>query len=81
MADPLLQKFIALKKDDAVSKRVVHWIEAVLEDVLNGNADDKLFKETMEILEEYVSRVKVRVYIGNPVLALSDLSRKRHLSS
>ncbi|KAJ0160283.1 Centromere protein I [Colletotrichum tanaceti] len=58
LADPLLQKLIALKKDDAVSKRVVHWIDAVLEDVLNGNADDKLFKETMEILEEYVSRVK-----------------------
>ncbi|WQF79542.1 Putative centromere protein I [Colletotrichum destructivum] len=58
LADPLLQKFIALKKDDAVSKRVVHWIDAVLGDVLNGNADDKLFKDTMEILEEYVSRVK-----------------------
>ncbi|GKT58478.1 mis6 domain-containing protein [Colletotrichum tofieldiae] len=58
LADPLLQKFIALKKDDAASKRVVHWIDAVLEDVLNGNADDKLFRDTMEILAEYVSRVK-----------------------
>ncbi|KXH35540.1 hypothetical protein CSIM01_08447 [Colletotrichum simmondsii] len=58
LADPLLQKFVALKKDDAVSKRVVHWIDAVLEDVLNGNADDKSFAETMEMLEEYVARVK-----------------------
>lgn len=59
LADPLLQKFVALKKDDAASKRVVHWIEAVLEDVLNGNADDQLFRDTMEILEDYVARVKV----------------------
>ncbi|KAK7456310.1 hypothetical protein Landi51_02553 [Colletotrichum acutatum] len=62
LADPLLQKFVALKKDDAASKRVVHWIDAVLEDVLNGNADDKSFAETMEMLEEYVARVKVKLY-------------------
>ncbi|KAK2029685.1 Mis6-domain-containing protein [Colletotrichum zoysiae] len=58
LADPLLQKFIALKNDRAASKRVVHWIDAVLEDVLNGNADEKLFRETMEVLADYVSRVK-----------------------
>ncbi|KAG7057566.1 Mis6 domain-containing protein [Colletotrichum scovillei] len=58
LADPLLQKFVALKKDDTASKRVVHWINAVLEDVLNGNADDKSFAETMKMLEEYVARVK-----------------------
>ncbi|KAF9874862.1 hypothetical protein CkaCkLH20_07556 [Colletotrichum karsti] len=58
LADPLLQKFMALKKDDDASRRVVHWIDAVLEDVLNGNADEKLFQETMEILEDYVTRVK-----------------------
>ncbi|GKT40960.1 centromere protein I [Colletotrichum spaethianum] len=63
LADPLLQKFIALKKDDAASKRVVHWIDAALEDVLNGNADGKLFRETMEILAEYVSRVKETPYV------------------
>ncbi|KAK2019837.1 Mis6-domain-containing protein [Colletotrichum eremochloae] len=58
LADPLLQKFIALKNDRAASKRVVHWIDAILEDVLNGNADEKLFRETMDVLAEYVSRVK-----------------------
>lgn len=63
LADPLLQKFVALKKDDAASKRVVHWINAVLEDVLNGNADDKSFAETMEMLKEYVARVKVSMAI------------------
>ncbi|EXF81045.1 hypothetical protein CFIO01_10529 [Colletotrichum fioriniae PJ7] len=62
LADPLLQKFVALKKDDAASKRVVHWINAVLEDVLNGNADVKSFAETMEMLKEYVARVKVKLY-------------------
>ncbi|WDK12524.1 hypothetical protein CGRA01v4_03804 [Colletotrichum graminicola] len=78
LADPLLQKFIALKNDHAASKRVVHWIDAVLEDVLNGNADEKLFRETMEVLADYVSRVKVSVpmpftrsglsdYPGNPI--------------
>lgn len=64
LADPLLQKFVALKKDDTASKRVVHWINAVLEDVLNGNADDKSFAETMKMLEEYVARVKVSVANG-----------------
>ncbi|TDZ68351.1 Centromere protein I [Colletotrichum trifolii] len=58
LADPLLQKFVALKKDNDAAHRVVHWINAVLEDVLNGNADEKLFRETMEILEDYVARVK-----------------------
>ncbi|KAL0943647.1 mis6 domain-containing protein [Colletotrichum truncatum] len=58
LADPLLQKFIALKKDSAASKRVVLWIDATLEDVLNGNADEKHFRDTLEILEEYVYRVK-----------------------
>ncbi|KAK1966624.1 Mis6-domain-containing protein [Colletotrichum sublineola] len=58
LADPLLQKFIALKNDRAASKRVIHWIDAILEDVLNGNADEKLFRETMDVLAEYVSRVK-----------------------
>ncbi|KAK1995855.1 Mis6-domain-containing protein [Colletotrichum falcatum] len=58
LVDPLLQKFIALKNDHVASKRVVHWIDAALEDVLNGNADEKLFKETMEVLADYVSRVK-----------------------
>ncbi|KDN65820.1 hypothetical protein CSUB01_05003 [Colletotrichum sublineola] len=61
LADPLLQKFIALKNDRAASKRVIHWIDAILEDVLNGNADEKLFRETMDVLAEYVSRVKVVV--------------------
>ncbi|WYZ38545.1 hypothetical protein EsH8_III_000459 [Colletotrichum jinshuiense] len=63
LADPLLQKFVALRKDDATSNRVTHWISAVLEDVLNGNADEKLFRETMEILEEYVARVKETPFV------------------
>ncbi|KAK1599418.1 Mis6-domain-containing protein [Colletotrichum navitas] len=63
LADPLLQKFIALKNDHAASKRVVHWIDAVLEDVLNGNADEKLFRETMEVLADYVSRVKETPFV------------------
>ncbi|KAJ0387799.1 hypothetical protein COL922a_001634 [Colletotrichum nupharicola] len=70
LADPLLQKFIALKKDDAVSRRVIHWVDAILEDVLNGNADDKLFNETMEILEDYVTRVK-----ETPAVVLNFLAK------
>ncbi|KAJ0286358.1 hypothetical protein COL940_003019 [Colletotrichum noveboracense] len=70
LADPLLQKFIALKKDDAASRRVIHWVDAILEDVLNGNADDKLFNETMEILEDYVTRVK-----ETPAVVLNFLAK------
>ncbi|KAK2777730.1 mis6 domain-containing protein [Colletotrichum kahawae] len=70
LADPLLQKFIALKKDDAASRRVIHWVDAILEDVLNGNADDKLFNETMEILEDYVTRVK-----ETPAVVLNFLTK------
>lgn len=59
LADPLLQKFISLRKDPVTSRRVTHWIDALLEDVLSGNADSKTFVDATEVLEEYVSQIKV----------------------
>ncbi|KAM0492165.1 hypothetical protein ACHAP9_008925 [Verticillium nonalfalfae] len=58
LADPLLQNFVALRKDDVMSRRIVHWLDALLDDVVSGNADTKTFEDTMEVLQDYVSRVK-----------------------
>ncbi|PNH60528.1 hypothetical protein VD0002_g7125 [Verticillium dahliae] len=58
LADPLLQKLVALRKDDVMSRRIVHWLDALLDDVVSGNADAKTFEDTMEVLQDYVSRVK-----------------------
>ncbi|KAM0328515.1 hypothetical protein ACHAQA_004922 [Verticillium albo-atrum] len=58
LADPLLQKLVALRKDDVMSRRIVHWLDALLDDVVTGNADTKTFQDTMEVLEDYVSSVK-----------------------
>ncbi|CRK46475.1 hypothetical protein BN1723_007083 [Verticillium longisporum] len=57
LADPLLQKLVALRKDDVMSRRIVHWLDALLDDVVSGNADAKTFEDTMEVLQDYVSRV------------------------
>ncbi|RNJ52752.1 hypothetical protein D7B24_002930 [Verticillium nonalfalfae] len=56
LADPLLQNFVALRKDDVMSRRIVHWLDALLDDVVSGNADTKTFEDTMEVLQDYVSR-------------------------
>ncbi|KAL2760482.1 hypothetical protein ACRALDRAFT_2092897, partial [Sodiomyces alcalophilus JCM 7366] len=60
LADPLLQKLVLLRKDYLVTRRIVHWVEAALDDILTGTADTKTFVDTMEVLEDYVSRVKMR---------------------
>ncbi|ROT43228.1 Mis6-domain-containing protein [Sodiomyces alkalinus F11] len=58
LADPLLQKLVLLRKDHITTQRIVRWVEAALDDVLTGTADTKTFVDTMEVLEDYVSRVK-----------------------
>lgn len=60
LADPLLQKLLSLRKDDATSRRVKNWIESTLVDVLEGNTDTKGFEDVMEVIRDYVIRVKVR---------------------
>lgn len=59
LADPLLQKLVLLRKDYLITRRIVHWVEAALDDVLTGTADTKTFVDTMEVLDDYVSSVKV----------------------
>lgn len=59
VADPLLQKLVLLRKDDLMSKRIIHWIDAALDDILSGTADVKAFEDTMEILGDFVSNTKV----------------------
>ncbi|KAM0278134.1 hypothetical protein ACHAQH_005332 [Verticillium albo-atrum] len=58
LADPLLQKLVALRQDDVMLRRTVHWLDALLDDVVTGNADVKVLIDTMEVLEDYVFRTK-----------------------
>lgn len=67
LADPVLQKLLSLRKDDTTSRRVTNWMGSALLDVLEGNADTKGFVDIMEVLGEYVARVKV-----SPMSGLSE---------
>lgn len=59
LADPLLQKLLALRKDETTSRRVTQWIGAALADFLEGNADNRTFVDMMDVLADYVARTKV----------------------
>lgn len=81
LADPLLQKLVALRKDDVMSRRIVHWLDALLDDVGSGNADAKTFEDTMEVLQDYVSRVKVELPTSWFQNSVTNMVRKHPRSS
>jgi centromere protein I len=59
-ADPLLQKFLLLRPDAEASSRISNWLMACLADVAGGDADSDLLADMLEVVHEYVLRVKVR---------------------
>jgi centromere protein I len=65
LADPLLQKLLVLRPDANSDRRIANWLNAVLEDVVQGDADQDTLWEVLEILKQYVEQTKVKCYRAN----------------
>jgi centromere protein I len=59
LADPLLQKLVALRPDHDSNQRIANWISALAQDIVNDDADHVSFAEFLSVLQEYVSTTKV----------------------
>ncbi|KAH8179567.1 mis6 domain-containing protein [Sarocladium implicatum] len=58
LADPLLQKLLILRPSAESDQRIANWLNAVLEDVIQGDADQDSLWEVLDILKQYVSHTK-----------------------
>jgi centromere protein I len=65
LADPLLQKLLVLRPDANSDRRIANWLNAVLEDVVQGDADQDTLWEVLEVLKQYVEQTKVKCYRAN----------------
>ncbi|WZH45059.1 Mis6-domain-containing protein [Fusarium acuminatum] len=54
LADPLLQKLMLLKPGHESEQRIANWLNAVLQDVHDGDADEATFFDMLDILRDYV---------------------------
>ncbi|KAF5962683.1 Mis6 domain-containing protein [Fusarium bulbicola] len=58
LADPLLQKLMLLRPDGESEQRLANWLNGVLQDVRDGDADETTFFDMLDILREYVVSIK-----------------------
>lgn len=65
LADPLLQKLLILHPDANSDRRIANWLNAVLEDVIQGDADQDTLWEVLEVIKQYVEQTKVNGYRTN----------------
>jgi centromere protein I len=59
LADPLLQKLMLLRPSSEAEQRVANWLNGVLQDVRDGDADETTFFDMLDILRDYVVSIKV----------------------
>ncbi len=59
LADPLLQKLLLLRPSAESFLRVAHWLNAALQDVIAGDADEATLWEMMEVVRDFVVQTKV----------------------
>ncbi|KOS18484.1 Inner centromere protein mis6 [Escovopsis weberi] len=50
LADPLLQKLLLLRPNQETSQRIANWLDAVLRDVIEGNAEETMIWEVLDIM-------------------------------
>lgn len=83
LADPLLQKLILLRPSAAANLRIVNWLNAVLQDVMDGDADETTLWDVMSVVRDYVVHTKVsEVNITSPLmLTWSSIYRRRFSTS
>jgi len=59
LGDPLLQKLLRLRPDNDANVRVSYWIEACINDVISGDADQSTLLDMVETIYEFVQTTKV----------------------
>lgn len=64
LADPLLQKLLILRPSAESYQRIANWLNAVLQDVIDGDADQATLWEVLHVVRDFVVQTKVRVRPG-----------------
>lgn len=65
LADPLLQKLLVLRPSAESYQRIANWLNAVLQDVIDGDADQATLWEVLHVVRDFVVQTKVCVLIGS----------------
>ncbi len=71
LADPLLQKLLLLRPSTESYQRVANWLNSVLQDVIDGDADEATLWEVLEVVRDFVVQTKVSNH--QPLLFLPPL--------
>ena len=61
LGDPLLQKLLQLLPDDEARLRVSNWVDACVQDVSSGDADQRLLLDMVDTIYEFVRSTKVLI--------------------
>lgn len=61
LADPLLQKLILLRPSDEADQRIANWLNSALQDVIDGDAEEAMLFDVLDILRDYVVSSKVHI--------------------
>ncbi|TQS32010.1 hypothetical protein Golomagni_07690, partial [Golovinomyces magnicellulatus] len=58
LADPLLQKLLILRPDAQSYQRIANWLNAVLQDAVDGDADQATLWEVLQVVRDFVVQTK-----------------------
>ncbi|KAK5993292.1 Centromere I-like protein [Cladobotryum mycophilum] len=58
LADPLLQKLLLLRPSPEALQRIANWLNSILQDVIDGDADESTLWEVLDIVGEFVAQTK-----------------------
>ncbi|KAL6910926.1 Mis6 domain-containing protein [Trichoderma evansii] len=58
LADPLLQKLLLLRPNAEAYQRVANWLNSVLQNVIDGDADEAVLWEVLDVVKDFVVQSK-----------------------
>ncbi|KAM5342585.1 hypothetical protein ACJ41O_013551 [Fusarium nematophilum] len=58
LADPLLEKLMVLRPSEESDQRIANWLNSILQDVIDGDADETTLFDTLDLLRDYVASTK-----------------------
>lgn len=64
LADPLLQKLLLLRPSEEAYQRVANWLNFVLQDVIDGNADEATLWDLLDVVRDFVTQTQVRIHVS-----------------
>lgn len=59
LADPLLQKLLLLRPSAESHQRVANWLDSVLQDIIDGDADEATLWDVLDVVRQFVVQTKV----------------------